>query len=242
MGIFDDILKGVGVSEEILTGRAGGKAIASIFGGPPKPEGEKGEDDFAALLDASFEMQRQEVASNLSKARTPEEFQNANQLALEFAATLAQRDALLAQGSALFNLEGAFTDTDDSESAIARVTEFTQSAEALLTPEGQIEQTLSAEDEQFQDLLRRGTELDVLLKEQQLAAAQRQQEFAGITGLLDILPSKQRTDVVAALLETPLGQELFFGGTQGFTGSPNQGGAPLPSAGEVFTESFRGGQ
>ena len=210
---------------------------------PPQPEAEP---DFASLLDMSFAQRTQEVFDQANKARTPEEFLAANQASIELFALLNQRESLLASGTALTELQQLFDESDDSEIAIGQLDTLLSNVNTLLTPEGQIANSLSDEDQQFQDLLRRGTELDVLLKEQQLAEAQRQQEFAGVFNLLDVLPAKQRADVVAALLETPLGQNLFFGGQGSFSGAPNQGGTPLPSGaqspGAVFEQAFRGGR
>jgi len=198
------------------------------------------------MLDMSFATRTQEVSDQLSKARTPEEFLAAKQSTLELFAFLNQREGLLESDVFLTEAQRIFDESDDSEVAIGELGALLSDVNASLTPEGQIAASLSDEDQQFQDLLRRGTELDVLLKEQQLAESQRQQEFAGVFNLLDVLPSKQRADVVAALLETPLGQNLFFGGQDRFSGAPNQGGTSLPSGtqspGEVFEQAFRGGR
>jgi hypothetical protein len=266
MGLLDDLKKGLDIAGGTITGVApgerltsaipSGSAIAGIFGGTStlgfgggfdQPgEEAKDEDGLAAMLDMSFATRAQEVNDQLSKARTPEEFLAANQASLELFALLNQRESLLASGTALTELQQIFDESDDSEIAVGQLDALLSEVNTLLTPEGQIADSLSDEDQQFQDLLRRGTELDVLLKEQQLAEAQRQQEFAGVFNLLDVLPAKQRADVVAALLETPLGQNLFFGGQGSFSGAPNQGGTPLPSGaqspGEVFEQAFRGGQ
>ncbi|KKM85987.1 hypothetical protein LCGC14_1283540 [marine sediment metagenome] len=258
MGLFDDIKKGLDIAGGTITGVAPGKrisetSIASLLGGfggslPTREglrEGAEDEDGLAAMLDMSFATRTQEVNDQLSKARTPEEFLAANQSGLELFALLNQRESLLASGTALTELQQLFDESDDSEVAIGQLDTLLSEVNTLLTPEGQIADSLSDEDQQFQNLLRRGTELDVLLKEQQLGEAQRQQEFAGVFNLLDVLPAKQRADVVAALLETPLGQNLFFGGQESFSGAPNQGGTPLPSGaqspGEVFENAFRGG-
>lgn len=268
MGLLDDLKKGLDIAGGTITGAAPGKrltsafpsgsAIAGIFGGslPTQEElvaqrqagvdkdKDEDADGLAAMLDMSFAQRTQEVFDQSNKARTPEEFLAANQASLELFALLNQRESLLASGTALTELQQLFSESDDSEIAMGQLDTLLSDVNTLLTPEGQIADSLSAEDAQFQDLLRRGTELDVLLKEQQLAEAQRQQEFAGVFNLLDVLPSKQRADVVAALLETPLGQNLFFGDQGSFSGAPNQGGTPLPSgtpsAGEVFESAFRG--
>jgi len=259
MGLFDDIKKGLDIAGGTITGVApggritsalSGSAIEGLFGGslPTREEVREGDEDkdgLAAMLDMSFATRTQEVNDQLSKARTPEEFLAANQAGLELFALLNQRESLLASGTAVTELQQIFDESDDSEIAIGQLDTLLSEVNTLLTPEGQIADSLSDEDAQFQDLLRRGTELDVLLKEQQLAEAQRQQEFAGVFNLLDVLPAKQRADVVAALLETPLGQNLFFGGQGSFSGAPNQRGTPLPSGtqspGEVFEQAFRGG-
>lgn len=268
MGLLDDLKKGLDIAGGTITGAVpggrltsalpSGSAIEGLFGGslPTRGElidgregdtgGDKEEDLFRSMLDMSFATRAQEVNDQLSKARTPEEFLAANQSSIELFALLNQRESLLASGTALTELQQLFDESDDSEIAMGQLDTLLSSVNTLLTPEGQIADSLSDEDQQFQDLLRRGTELDVLLKEQQLAEAQRQQEFAGVFNLLDVLPSKQRADVVAALLETPLGQNLFFGGQGSFSGAPNQGGTPLPSGaqspGEVFEQAFRGGR
>jgi hypothetical protein len=267
MGLLDDLKKGLDIAGGTITGVApgerltsaipSGSAIAGIFGGAStlgfgggfdqlgEEDEDKDKDGLAAMLDMSFATRTQEVNDQLNKARTPEEFLAANQAGLELFALLNQRESLLASGTALTELQQLFDESDDSEIAIGQLDTLLSNVNTLLTPEGQIADSLSDEDQQFQDLLRRGTELDVLLKEQQLAEAQRQQEFAGVFNLLDVLPAKQRADVVAALLETPLGQNLFFGDQGSFSGAPNQGGTPLPSGaqspGEVFEQAFRGG-
>ena len=198
-------------------------------GGPVQPtQPTQPEDGAAAMLNAAFAQATQDAFDQLSRARTPEEFIAANQSSLELFALLDQRENLLASGTALTELQQLFDESDDSEIAIGQLDTLLSNVNTLLTPEGQIADSLSDEDQQFQDLLRRGTELDVLLKEQQLSQSQRQQEFAGIVNLLDLLPSKQRVDVMAALLDTPQGQEFFFGG-QPTTSGPAGGGAVGPT-------------
>ena len=268
MGLLDDLKKGLDIAGGTITGAApgerltsavpSGSAIANLFGGSlptqeefeaqqqGKADGGKDEDGLEAMLNMSFAQRTQEVLDQSNRARTPEEFLGAQQASLELFALLNQRESLLASGTALTELQQLFDESDDSELAIGELDKLLSGVNTLLTPEGQIADSLSDEDQQFQDLLRRGTELDVLLKEQQLAESQRQQEFAGVFNLLDVLPSKQRADVVAALLETPLGQNLFFGDQGSFSGAPNQEGTPLPSGapspGEVFESAFRGGK
>ena len=265
MGLLDDI--GSAISE--IFGRSGEPLIPpgekppggpigfGPFGfgrGAPREEGrEEGDDEdgLAAMLDMSFAQRTQEVFDQSNRARTPEEFLAANQASLELFALLNQRESLLASGTALTELQQLFDESDDSEIAIGQLDTLLSNVNTLLTPEGQIADSLSDEDQQFQDLLRRGTELDVLLKEQQLAASQRQQEFAGITSMLDMLPNKQRVAVMTALLESPIGAELFFGGKP-TTSGPAGGGAVGPTVfGEAgpdrFIEAaksgqFRGGQ
>ncbi len=183
-------------------------------GGFPEGFGQPDETGLGAMLDMSFATRTQEVNDQLSKARTPEEFLAANQAGLELFALLNQRESLLASGTALTELQQLFDESDDSEIAIGQLDTLLSNVNTSLTPEGQIADSLSDEDQQFQDLLRRGTELDVLLKEQQLAEAQRQQEFAGVFNLLDVLPAKQRADVVVGQLHAR-GALLAVYGLQG---------------------------
>ena len=117
-------------------------------------------------------------------------------------------------------------DAEISAADLQKLAELSEQAEALVAPTEEVEE-LTPEDEAFQELLRRGTELDVLLKEQQLEASQQQQEFAGITNLLDLLPNKQRVAIMADLLGSPIGREFFFGGPT--TSGPAGGGAVGPT-------------
>ncbi len=260
MGLLDDLKRGLDIAGGTLTGAAppgerltsafpSGSAIVDLFGGslPTQEEFEaqqrgkedKDEDGLSAMLDMSFAQRTQEVFDQSNKARTPEEFLAANQASLELFALLNQRESLLASGTALTELQQLFDDSDDSELAIGGLDKLLSNVNTSLTPEGQIADSLSDEDQAFQDLLRRGTELDVLLKEQQLEASQRQQEFAGIMSLLDLLPNKQRVDVMATLLESPVGQQFFFGGSP-TTSGPDGGGAVGPTVlGEGGLEKFQ---
>ncbi len=267
MGLLDDLKRGLDIAGGTLTGAApgerltsafpSGSAIANLFGGSlPTPEelvaqrqGEadegKDEDGRATMLDMTFAQRTQEVFDQSNRARTPEEFLAADQATLELFALLNQRESLLESGSFLTEAQRIFAESDDSEIAIGQLDTLLSEVNTSLTPEGQIADSLSDEDQQFQDLLRRGTELDVLLKEQQLEASQRQQEFAGIMSLLDLLPNKQRVDVMATLLESPVGQQFFFGGptTSGSAGGGAVGPTVLGEGGvERFQASLRGDQ
>lgn len=214
-------------------------------GGTPRDKRQEEVPDDKKALDLGFALQLEGASERLTQSienigTDPDEFQLALLGMDQALAASSERGNIFARidiGTEISEILSG-DDAEISAADLQRLTELTGEAEALLAPPDETEE-LTPEDEAFQGLLRRGTELDVLLKEQQLAASQRQQEFAGITSMLDMLPNKQRVAVMTALLESPIGAELFFG-AQPTTSGPAGGGAVGPTIfGEAGTERFQ---
>ncbi len=265
MGLLDEITKVLGEAGGGLVGGAGGGAAAagitaisgltgtevplfSLLQGRPAPiAGKEEEGGAAAAFDAFILQQAQDVSTQFKEAlssNNPEALQAAEEAQALLSSQVNRREEILASFTANARLQEILSTEDDSEVSMAEIQAFATSEEGRLAAQVGDVEALTPEETEFQNLLNRNTQLDVLLKEQQLAAAQRQQEFAGIMSLMEVLPSKQRADVVATLLESPIGQEFFFGEQQPTTSGIAGGGAvsPLTAADNPVLAAFRGGR